>query len=126
MQRIKLTTEKALDKDKSLTERICTLFREQGITSVSIITALSMTIFSGSSPAKDKESLKKWLNMPSKDLLVRLFKHFLLWWEELLQAFSAIVGRVVGAILSFHGKALGFLADLTWTLILLQGLLGYG
>ena len=64
--------------------------------------------------------------MPSKDLLVRLFKHFLLLWEELLQACPAIVGRVVGAILSFQGKALGFLADLTWALILLQGLLGYG
>ena len=42
--RIKQTIEKVLDKDKSLAERICTLFREQGITIISILTALSMTI----------------------------------------------------------------------------------
>ena len=42
--RIKQTIEKILDKDKSLAERIRTLFREQGITIMSILTALSMTI----------------------------------------------------------------------------------
>ena len=42
--RIRQTIEKVLDKDTSLAERICTLFREQGITIFSILTALSMTI----------------------------------------------------------------------------------
>ena len=42
--RIKQTLEKALDQNKSLAERIRTLFREQGITIFSILTALSMTI----------------------------------------------------------------------------------
>ena len=42
--RIKQTLEKVLDKDASLTERIRTLFREQRITIISILTALSMTI----------------------------------------------------------------------------------
>ena len=42
--RIKQTLEKVLDKNTSLTERIRTLFREQGITIFSILTALSMTI----------------------------------------------------------------------------------
>ena len=42
--RIKQTIEKILDKDKSLAERICTLFREQGITIMSILTALYMTM----------------------------------------------------------------------------------
>ena len=42
--RIKQTLEKVLDQNTSLAERICTLFREQGITIFSILTALSMTI----------------------------------------------------------------------------------
>ena len=42
--RIKQTLEKVLDQNKSLAERIRTLFREQGITIFSILTALSMTI----------------------------------------------------------------------------------
>ena len=42
--RIKQTLEKVLDKNTSLAERIRTLFREQGITIFSILTALSMTI----------------------------------------------------------------------------------
>ena len=42
--KIKQTLEKVLDKDTSLAERIRTLFKEQGITTFSILTALSMTI----------------------------------------------------------------------------------
>ena len=42
--RIKQTPEKVLDQNTSLAERIRTLFREQGITIFSILTALSMTI----------------------------------------------------------------------------------
>ena len=41
---------------------------------------------------------------PKKNLLERLLKHCLL-------------GSVVGAILSFLGKAVGFVAEHTWTLI---------
>ena len=42
--RIKQTLKKVLDKDASLTERIRSLFREQRITIILILTALSMTI----------------------------------------------------------------------------------
>ena len=42
--RIKQTLEKVLDQDTSLAERICALFKEQGITIAAILTALSMTI----------------------------------------------------------------------------------
>ena len=42
--RIKKTLKKAFDKDTSLVERIRTLFREQGITILSTLTALYMTI----------------------------------------------------------------------------------
>ena len=42
--RIKQRLEKVLDQNTSLAERICTLFREQGITIFSMLTAFSMTI----------------------------------------------------------------------------------
>ena len=42
--RIKQNIAKVLDQNTSLTERIRTLFREQGITIFSILTALSVTI----------------------------------------------------------------------------------
>ena len=73
--RIKQTLEKVLDNDSPLTERIHTLFREQGITIAAILTALSMTVstiflaitgvFGGGTsgtgvpPSKDKRTLKK-------------------------------------------------------------------
>ena len=85
--RIKQTLEKVLDKDTSLAERIRTLFREQGITIFSILTALSMTIatialaiedvFRGGSrgagglPPKRRGTLKKWLGRLA-DALKRL------------------------------------------------------
>ena len=40
----KETTAKVLDKDTSLAEKIRTLFREQGITIASILTAIGMAI----------------------------------------------------------------------------------
>ena len=47
----KETIAKVLDRDTSLTEKIQTLFREQGITIVSLLTAIGMAI---------RESLKHY------------------------------------------------------------------
>ena len=120
--RIKQTLEKVLDKNSSLIERIRTLFREQGITIFSILTALSMTISTfaltitgacgggeGGSPPKDEGVLNKWLNRLA-DALKRLA-------GKVVEALSAIIGSVVGAILSFLGKVVGFVAKHTWALI---------
>ena len=132
--RIKQTIEKVLDKDTSLAERIRTLFREQGITIISILTALSVIIstivlsitgvFGGggggggsASPPKDEGALKKWLNRLA-DALKRLA-------GKAVEALPAIVGSVVGAILSILGKAFGFVAEHTWALIaFVAGLIG--
>ena len=119
--RIKQTFEKVLDKDTSLAERICTLFREQGITIAAILTALSMTISTialavtgvfgggsgeaGGSPSKDKGTLKKWLDRLA-DALKRLA-------GKAAEALPAIMGSFVSAILSFLGKAVGFVAEHT-------------
>ena len=117
--RIKQTIEKVLDKDTSLAGRICTLFREQGITIFSIPTALSMTITgvfgggggrgAGGSLPEDEGTLKKWL-----DRLANGLKRLA---GKTVEALPAIVGSAVGAILSFFGKAVGFVAKHTWALI---------
>ena len=74
-----------LDKDTSLGEKIRTLFREQGITIASILTAIGMAIrvlveallpggggaavASGSEPPpKDEASLKEWIRNKLKAL----------------------------------------------------------
>ena len=103
---IKQTIEKCLDKNTSLAERICTLFREQVITIFSILTALLMTISMivlastgvlggvgrgmGGSPPKDEGILKIWLEMLA-NALKRLT-------GKAVETLSATVGSAVGAI----------------------------
>ena len=132
--RIKQTLEKVLDRDASLVERILILFREQGVTIASILTALSMTIATivlaiedvfgggsggtGYSPSKDKETLKKWLDTLA-DALKRLA-------GKAAEALPGIIGSVVGAALSFLEKAIGFVAENKWALIVfLAGLIAW-
>ena len=73
----KETITKVLDKDTSLAEKIRTLFREQGITIASILTAIRMAIgvlveallpgdegggvVEGKPPPKDEKGVKEWL-----------------------------------------------------------------
>ena len=91
-----------------MTQRIRTLFCEQRITIISILTTLSMSIstivlaitgvFGGkaggcASPLKDEGVLKKWLNRLA-DALKRLA-------GKTVEELPAIVESVVGAILNF-------------------------
>ena len=79
----KETIAKVLDKDTSLAEKIRTLFREQGITIASILTAIKMAIgvlvdallpsgggamTSGGPPPKDEKGLKEWVRSKLKAL----------------------------------------------------------
>ena len=81
----KETIAKVLDKDTSLGEKIRTLFREQGITIASILTAIGMAIRvlveallpgdggaisggGGEPPPKDEKGLKKWIRNKLKAL----------------------------------------------------------
>ena len=76
----KETIAKVLDKDTSLGEKIRTLFREQGITIASILTAIRMAIgvlveallqgggaaaSGGEPPPKDEKGLKEWVRSKS-------------------------------------------------------------
>ena len=79
------TIAKVLDKDTSLGEKIQTLFREQGITTASILTAIRMAIgvlveallpggggaavaSVGEPPPKDEKGLKEWVRSKLKAL----------------------------------------------------------
>ena len=71
----------------------------------------------GGSTPKDEGILKIWLDRLA-DALKRLA-------EKVVEELPAIVGSVAGAILSFLGKAVGFVAEHTWALIVfVAGLVG--
>ena len=71
----------------------------------------------GGPPAKDKGALKKWL-----DRLADAFKRLAV---KAVEALRAIVGSIVGAILGFLVKAVGFIVEHTWALIVfIAGLIG--
>ena len=72
----------------------------------------------GGSPPKGEGALKKWL-----DRLANALKRLT---RKAIEVLPAIVGSVVGAILSFLGKAVGFVAEHTWVLIVfVAGLIGW-
>ena len=60
---------------------------------------------------KDNGTLKKWLNKPANPLKRLAGKTF--------ESLPAIVGSIVRVSLRFLGKAGGFVAEHTWTLIVL-------
>ena len=80
----KETIAKVLESNTSLAEKIRTLFREQGITIASILTAIGMAIgvlvvallpgggggaaASGGEPPKDEKGLKEWIRNKLKAL----------------------------------------------------------
>ena len=79
----KETIAKVLDKDTSLGEKIRTLFREQGITIASILTAIKMAIgvlveaflpggggaaAASGGPPKDEKGFKEWIRNKLKAL----------------------------------------------------------
>ena len=101
-----------------MAERIGVLFREQGITTFPVLTALSVTISTimvaitgafgvgvgvgvGSSPPRDEGGLNKWLKRLA-DALKWLA-------GKAVEALPAIVESVV----SFLGKVVGFVAEHT-------------
>ena len=130
--RIKQTIEKILDSDTSLGEKIRTLFKEQGITIFSLLTAVSMLISTivlavtkrgraPGPPPKDEGEFRKWL----KKQLNRLANALKRLASKAVAALPGIISSVVGAILSFLGKTVGFLAQHTWVLIVFAvGLIG--
>ena len=131
ISRVRETIRQILREDTTLGERIRTLFREQGITIVSIITAIGMTISTlvlaltgggsgagGATPPTptDKGGVKEWMKRQLKALATLLGKLA----GKVAAAIPGIIGSV-SWLLSTAGKAVGWLAEHTWALFLAVG-----
>ena len=108
----KETIAKVLEKYTSLAEKIRTLFRKQGITIASILTAIGMAIGvlveallpggavaapgGGEPPPKDEKGLKEWIRNKLKALASLLGKLGL----KAAEALPSIIGGIISWILN--------------------------
>ena len=116
----KETIAKVLDKDTSLVEKIQTLFREQGITIASILTAIGMAIGvlveallpgggaaasgGGEPPPKDEKGLKEWIRNKLKALALLLGQLGI----KAAEALPGIIGGIISWILNRARDMVGY------------------
>ena len=113
--------KEVLDKDTSLGEKIRTLFREQGITIASILTAIRMAIgvlveallpggggaISGGgdeTPPKDEKDLKGWIRNKLKALASLLGRSGM----KAAEALPGIIGGIISWILNRAKDMVGY------------------
>ena len=127
----KETTAKVLDKDTSLAEKIRTLFREQGITIASILTAIGMAIrvlveallpggksaasaSGGEPPPKDEAGLKEWIRNKLKALASPLLGGLGI---KAAEALPGIIGGIISWILNRAEDVVGWVSQNLWALV---------
>jgi hypothetical protein len=141
VNRIRETIQKVLHEDTTLAERLKTLFREQGITIASLLTALGFIISTvvmavtggggGSTPPPpappppptDPKDLKSWVKKQLShisDLLKRLA-------VKAADALPGIIGSVVSWLIKTAAGVVGFMAENVWVFLVTVGglLIGY-
>ena len=128
--RFKETIAEVSDKDTSLGEKIRTLFREQGITIASILTAIGMAIGvlveallpgsaatasggGGEPPPKDEKGLKKWIRNKLKALALLLGKLGM----KAAEALPGIIGGIISWILNRAKDVVGWVSQNLWALV---------
>ena len=120
---------KILDKATSLGEKIRTLFREQGITIASILTAIGMAIgvlveallpgsaataSGGGEPSrKDEKGLKGWIRNKLKVLASVLGKLGM----KAAEALPGIIGGIISWILNRAKDVVGWVSQNLWVLV---------
>ena len=125
----KETIAKVLDKDTSLGEKIRTLFREQGITIASILTAIGMAIGvlveallpgggaisggGGEAPPTDEKGLKGWIRIKLKALASLLGKLCM----KAAEALPGIIGGIISWILNRAKDVVGWVSQNLWALV---------
>ena len=131
INRVRETINSLLHEDSTLADRIRTLFREQGITIVSILTAIGMAIstlvlaLTGSGgaapsptpPPSDKGGLREWVKKHLQSLgrvLARLA-------GKASAALPGIIGSIVSWIISLLAKTAGWLAENLWAVVVTVG-----
>ena len=125
---------RVLDKNTTLAERVRTLFREQGVTIVSILTAIGLAIstlvlaLTGGSaavapviptptPPADKAGLKEW----TKKHLQALGRMLAQLAGKAAAALPGIIGSIVSWLLNLLSKTAGWLAGNLWALVVAIG-----
>ena len=127
----KETIAKVLDKDTSLAEKIQMLFREQGITIASILTAIGMAIGilveallpggggssmasgGGEPPSKDEAGLKEWIRSRLKVLKSLLGKLGV----KADEALPGIIGAIIRWVLNRAKDIVGWVSQNLWALV---------
>ena len=126
----KETIAKVLDKDTSLAEKIQTLFREQGITIASIVTAIGMAIrvlveallpggggaasaSGGEPPPRDEAGLKEWIRNKLKALASLLGRLGI----KAAEALPGIIGGIISWILNRAKDVVGWVSQNLWALV---------
>ena len=122
----KETISKVLDKDTSLAEKIRTLFREQGITIASILTAIRMAVgvlvetllpvgggVVGPPPPKDEKGVKEWLRNKLKALALLLGRLGM----RVAEALPGIIGAIISWILNRAKEVVGWVSQNLWELV---------
>ena len=118
----KETIAKVLDKDTSLANKIRTLFRGQGITIASILTAFGMAIdvlveallpggggegAESPSPPKDEKGVKEWLRNKVKALTSLLGRLGV----EAAEALPGIIGVIISWVLNGAAEVEGWVSQ---------------
>ena len=130
ISRIRETMRQIIHEDKTLAERIKTLFREQGITIVSVLTAIGMVIStivlaipggSGGAAAPPqppgKGGAKEWIKKQLQNLGRILAKLA----GKVAAALPGIIGSIVSWLLSLLGKTAVWLSSNLWAVLLAVG-----
>jgi len=128
--RVRETIDKILHEDTTLAERIRTLFREQGITIASVITAFGFIIstivlsvtggpVTPAPPAppapSDPSDFKSW----AKKQLRHIADLLKIVGEKALNALPGVIGAIVSGLFTIASKVVGYMSEHLWTLILL-------
>ena len=127
INRIKETINKVLKEDSTLGERLRTLFREQGITIVSILTALGMIVgmiveaiiptgggaATPSKPPSSQGGVKDWVKQQLHNL-GRLQASLA---EKAAAALPGVIGSVVSWLLSATGKVVNWFGNNLWAVV---------
>ena len=133
VRQIRETITRVLDKNTSLAERLRTLFREQGVTIASLLTALGFIIstlvlaLTGGSgvapspapptPPKDEGGIKEWAKKHLKALGHTLAQLA----GKAAAALPGIIGSIISWLLNLLSKTAGWLAENLWALVVAIG-----
>ena len=116
LARMRQTLDKIADRDRTLKERLKILWREQGLTLVSVLTAIGMTISTlvlalvGGSPSgsgKNPHKVRDWVQK-SLTSLAKLFGRVAKW---ALSALPGAIGSIISWIFNMLKKGVVYLSQ---------------